>query len=88
MSAFGGEADIGRTEDDRNELLSVAKTGIEPSLLRSSGFADVHLRTKIGWDNIKNTLWDSMERLSGVGQDKHLKLHFYLRPPLGTFHQN
>ena len=43
MSAFGGEADIGRTEDDRNELLSVAKTGIEPSLLRSSAFADVHL---------------------------------------------
>jgi hypothetical protein len=36
------------------------------------------------WDNFKNTLWDSMERLSGVGQDKQLKLHFYLRPPLDT----
>jgi hypothetical protein len=33
------------------------------------------------WDNFKNTLWDSMERLRRVGQDKHLKLLFICARP-------
>ena len=55
----------------------VCSPGRMPSPLRLE-------RTKTRWDNFKNTQWDSMERLRRVGQDKHLKLHFYLRPPLGT----
>jgi hypothetical protein len=45
-------------------------------------------RTKIRWDNFKNTLWDSVGLRRKVGHAKHLKLHFHLRPPLGTFGQN
>jgi hypothetical protein len=63
MSVFGGKADVGR----------VAKTGIEPSLLRSSAFADVHL---FGGSNpvgqFQKSLWDSMGRFHKVGHDKQL----------------
>jgi hypothetical protein len=27
---------------------------------------------EIGWDNFKNTLWDSMGQFHQVGHDKHL----------------
>jgi hypothetical protein len=40
---------------------------------------------KIGGDNFKNMPWASMGPNEKVGQDKYLKLHFYLRPPLGTY---
>jgi len=33
-------------------------------------------RIKNGWDNFKNTQWDSMGLRDKVGQDKYLKLQF------------
>jgi hypothetical protein len=36
------------------------------------------------WDNFKNTLWDSMERLAEVGHSNLLLSIGCLVPPLGT----
>jgi hypothetical protein len=40
--------------------------------------------TKNRWDNFKNTLWNSMERLSGVGHANVLKGAGSSTLPLGT----
>jgi hypothetical protein len=68
---------------DRNESLSaLTKTGIEPSLLRSSAFAENR------WDNLENKHWNTMGLLAKVGHAKDLKSEKFLMPPLGTFRQN
>jgi hypothetical protein len=58
------------------------KTGL--SLALANVYFWEKKRAKNWWDSFKNTLWDSMGPRDEVGQDKHLKLNFYLRPPLGT----
>ena len=41
-------------------------------------------RSKVQWDNLENTHWDSMGSTAKVGHDKMLKTGKCLAPPPGT----